>query len=183
VESEVKEEAMGEIDWSAMLRPDTSPFELAIRGSVMYFAMLLLLRFLQKRRASSLGAADLLAIVLLADAAQNGMAGNYTSLTDGVVLVSVIVGWSAGLNWLSYRSSSVQSLVHPVSRVVVRDGEPVHAELRREWITDEELMTALREQGIWELRQVKEARLEGNGRLTATGRGTHPASQDEEPGA
>jgi uncharacterized membrane protein YcaP (DUF421 family) len=106
VEGEVKEApAMGEIDWAAMLRPDTSPLELAIRGTVMYFVMLLLLRFVQKRRASSLGAADLLAIVLLADAAQNGMAGEYTSLTDGVVLVSVIVGWSAGLNWLSYRWS------------------------------------------------------------------------------
>src|SRR5688572_9349814 len=174
---------MGEIDWGAMLRLDTSPLELAIRGTVMYFVMLLLLRFVQKRRASSLGAADLLAIVLLADAAQNGMAGEYTSLTDGVVLVNVIVGWSAGLNWLSYRSSLVQALVHPTSQVVVRDGEPLRAELRREWITDEELMTALREQGIWELRQVTEARLEGNGRLTATGHGTHPASHEEEPGA
>jgi uncharacterized membrane protein YcaP (DUF421 family) len=170
---------MGAIDWGAMLRPDTAPLELLIRGTVMYFVMLLLLRFVQKRRASSLGAADLLAIVLLADAAQNGMAGDYTSLSDGIVLVSVIVGWSAGLNWLSYRSLLVQSLVHPTSRVVVRDGEPVRAELRGEWITDEELMTALREQGLWNLAEVREARLEGNGRLTAIGRGARPAENDD----
>lgn len=55
----------------------------------------------------------------------------------------------------------------------------MEAELRREWITREELMSALRDQGIWELAQVREARLEGNGRLTATGRDAHPAAQED----
>jgi len=87
-----------EIDWSAVLLPDVSPIELAVRGTAMYFALLLLLRFVQKRRESSLGAADLLAVVMLADATQNGMAGEYNSLADGVLLVAVIVLWSAPLN-------------------------------------------------------------------------------------
>ncbi|MBM4415347.1 MAG: hypothetical protein FJ035_03625 [Chloroflexi bacterium] len=89
---------MVEIDWSAVLLPDVSPIELAVRGTAMYFALLLLLRFVQKRRESSLGAADLLAVVMLADATQNGMAGEYNSLADGVLLVAVIVLWSAPLN-------------------------------------------------------------------------------------
>jgi uncharacterized membrane protein YcaP (DUF421 family) len=50
-----------------------------------------------------MGITDLLVIVLIADAAQNGMAGEYRSLTDGLLLVATIVAWSYALNWLAFR--------------------------------------------------------------------------------
>lgn len=167
------------IDWRGMLLPDTPVLEIVIRGTVMYIGLLLLLRFVQRRPSSSMSTTDVLVIVLLADASQNAMAGDYKSLPDGLLLVAVIVTWSLGLNWLGYHSRRAERLLHPPPTLLVRDGVPDARALRRELITDEELMSALREQGIRDIADVEEAQLEGNGKLSVFGRGAQPASDDE----
>lgn len=171
-----------QIDWAGMLLPDTPVLEILVRGTVMYFGVFLLLRFLHKRQSSSLSTSDVLVIVLIADAAQNGMADDYGSLADGLILVSVIVGWSLALNWLGYHSKAFARLLHPPPIALVEQGAPNRRNLRRELITHEELMSALREQGIRDVGDVEEARLEGNGKLSVFGRGSHPPSDDDQPG-
>jgi uncharacterized membrane protein YcaP (DUF421 family) len=64
--------------------------------------------------------------------------------------------------------------------VLIRDGAVIEDRLRRELITHEELMTGLREQGIRRVEDVQEARIEGNGRLTAFGRGSRPDDQAQD---
>lgn len=119
------------IDWEALLLPDTPLLEIVIRGSVMYLALLALLRFVQRRPSSSMSTTDVLVIVLLADAAQNAMADDYTSLPDGILLVSVIVGWSLVLNWLGYHSRRAEQVLHPPPMELIRDGVPSEPNLRR----------------------------------------------------
>jgi len=75
-----------------------------VRGSVLYNALFILLRFIRKRQAGALGISDLLLITLLADASQNGMTGEYKSLSDGIVLVSTIIFWNYAFDWLSFKS-------------------------------------------------------------------------------
>ena len=93
---------MGDVDWARLFMPGTPLLEIIVRGSIMYVALFMLLRFILKRETGSLGITDLLVIVLIADAAQNGMAGSYQSITDGLVLVATIIGWSYLLNWLAF---------------------------------------------------------------------------------
>ena len=80
-------------DWRQMFVPSVSPLELVIRGSIMYLAILAAMRIF-RRQAGSLNTADLLVVVLVADAAQNGMASEYKSVTDGLVLVGTIYAWN-----------------------------------------------------------------------------------------
>jgi len=94
---------VGDVDWARLFMPGTPLLEIIVRGSIMYVALFMLLRFILKRETGSLGITDLLVIVLIADAAQNGMAGSYQSITDGLVLVATIIGWSYLLNWLAFR--------------------------------------------------------------------------------
>lgn len=169
------------IDWHAMLLPDTPVLEIVLRGTVMYVGLFLLLRFVHKRQSTSLSTSDVLMIVLLADAAQNAMADDYGSLPDGLILVSVIVLWSLALNWLGYHSPRVARFVHPEPITLIERGVPNRRNLRRELITHEELMSALREQGVRDLADVEEARLEGNGKLSVIGRGSHPPPEDDPP--
>jgi len=70
------------VDWRQVFVPDTPPLEIVVRGTIMYMAVLLLLRFVFKRRLGALGVTDLIVIVFIADAAQNGMAGDCRSLTE-----------------------------------------------------------------------------------------------------
>jgi uncharacterized membrane protein YcaP (DUF421 family) len=78
------------IDWQSMFVPTESITEIVIRGTIMYIGMFALLRIF-RRQAGAVGIADLLVIVVIADAAQNGMAGDSRSITEALILITVIV--------------------------------------------------------------------------------------------
>jgi uncharacterized membrane protein YcaP (DUF421 family) len=153
------------IDWHKLFVPSGSLVELVVRGSILYLAILALMRVL-RREAGSIGTTDLLVVVLVADAAQNGMAGEYTSITEGLFLVAVIFGWDYALEWLSYRYPPIHRLIHPPALPLVRDGRLLLRNLRSEMLTVDDLKEQLREQGVEDIAQVKRAFLEGDGRMS-----------------
>jgi uncharacterized membrane protein YcaP (DUF421 family) len=153
------------IDWRAMFVPSGSPLEVVVRGSLMYLLILAGFRIF-RREAGSLSVSDLLVVVLIADAAQNGMAGEYRSLTEGVVLVATVLGWNYVLDWLAYRSPFMYWLLHPPSLLLIRDGQIQHRNLRSELITREDLLAQLREQGVEDVAGVKKCFLESDGKMS-----------------
>lgn len=161
------------VDWAKVFLPDTPILEIVVRGSLMYLILFWLLRFVLKRVAGTIGMADLLMVVLIADAAQNGLADDYTSVTDGIILVMTIVFWNYTLDWVGYRFPRFQRFFHPPPLPLVRDGQLLASNMRRELITRGELMSQLREQGIADLSQVKRAYIEGDGRISVV--------RDEQP--
>lgn len=164
---------LGDVDWAKMLLPDTPLLEILLRGSIIYLSLFFLLRVILKRESGGLGITDLLVVVLIADAAQNGMADDYTSIPDGVLLVSTIIFWSFFLNWLGYRYPAIQRWVHPPALPLVSDGQMLRKNMRRELITEGELMSQLRLQGVENVSQVKEAHMEGDGRISVVAREGH----------
>ena len=148
-----------------MFVPSGSLVELVIRGSLMYLLILAGFRIF-RREAGSLSVSDLLVVVLIADAAQNGMAGEYHSITEGAVIVATIFAWNYVLDWLSYRSRFVYWLLHPPALPLVLHGQLQHRNLRSQMITREDLLEQLREQGVEDIRRVKKCFLEGDGRLS-----------------
>ncbi|MES2958155.1 MAG: YetF domain-containing protein [Pseudomonadota bacterium] len=142
------------------------PLELVLRGSVVYWFLFLLFRFVLRRDAGSLGIADILLLVLIADASQNAMSGGYETVADGFVLVATLAGWNWLLDWASYRFHAVRRFAEPLPLVLVRRGRIVARNLRREYVTVPELMASLREQGIDKLADVKMARMEPDGAIS-----------------
>ena len=65
-----------QVNWSQLFIPSVLVAETMIRSSCMYLALFAMLRFF-RRQTGSIGAADLLVLLLIAGAAQNGMAGDY----------------------------------------------------------------------------------------------------------
>jgi uncharacterized membrane protein YcaP (DUF421 family) len=168
------------VDLGKIFGLETPPLEIVIRGTVTYVALFVLLRVFQRRQAGSVGMADLLVLVLLADAAQNAMAGEYRSITDGLILVLTILFWSVTLNWLGYRVPAIERLVHPRPMPLIEDGQLRRRNMRREFITESELMTELRLQGIERFEDVHAAYIEGNGRVSVIPReGAAVASRGE----
>lgn len=163
-------------DWAKMFAIDMPLLEIFIRGSLTYLGIFVLLRIVLKREAGTLGMTDLLVVVLIADAAQNGMAGYYTSITDGLLLVCTILFWSWLLNLVAYRSKWLARLIHPQALTLVRDGMLNKRNLRQELITHEELMSTLREHGVNSVEEVAEARMEGDGQISVI-----PKKGDAEP--
>jgi uncharacterized membrane protein YcaP (DUF421 family) len=71
------------IDWNSVFVPSIGIAEIVLRGSIMYLGLFAVLRFMGRRQAGNFGPADLLVIVLIADAAQNGLGKEYGSVTEG----------------------------------------------------------------------------------------------------
>jgi len=143
-----------------------APLELVLRGTLVYWFVFLLFRFVLRRETGSIGLPDILLLVLIADASQNAMASGYTSVSEGIVLIATIAGWSWLMDWAAYRYPRLRPLIEPPSRVLVRRGRLVRHSLRRELITVPELMALLREQGIAKLDEVEFARIESDGELS-----------------
>jgi uncharacterized membrane protein YcaP (DUF421 family) len=166
------------IDWQHFFLPSVALAELILRGSLIYLGIFALMRFVLKREAGTIGLPDLLMTVLIADAAQNAMAAEYHSITEGAVLIATIVFWNYALDWLGHRFPRVERLLHPPPLLLVRDGRVLRRNMRQELVTEEELMSHLRQHGIAELAQVKEAYMEGDGQISVIPR-DEPARGDQ----
>ena len=145
-----------------------APIELLVRGSCIFWFLFLVFRFVLRRGVGAIGIADILVIVLIADASQNAMAGEYRSIPDGVVLISTIVGWNVLIDWSAYRFAPLARLLEPPPLLLVHHGRVLHRNLRSEFLTTDELMGKLRAKGVESLDEVKSARLESNGEVSVT---------------
>lgn len=153
------------IDWQGIFIPSISVLELMIRGSLVYLALFSVLRLLPSRQIGTLGITDLLVVVLFAEAAQNAMARNYTSITEGAILVGTVIFWSYFLNWLGYKLPKLRFLNRP-PLLLVKNGQLIERHLQRELITADELMSKLRQQGVEFLAEVKFAYMEADGSIS-----------------
>jgi uncharacterized membrane protein YcaP (DUF421 family) len=82
------------------------------------------------------------------------------------VLVATIIFWDFALDWLSYKSPGFQRLIEPPPLLLVKNGQLLSRNMRKELITEEDLMMQLREQGISDISKVKEAHIESNGHIS-----------------
>jgi uncharacterized membrane protein YcaP (DUF421 family) len=125
-----------------------------------------MLRLVLKREAGSVGLTDLLVLVLIADAAQSAMAGKDNSITAGLLTVLTVIGWAYLVDWAAYRFPRLRRLIRPPALLLVRDGRLLRRNMRRELLTEEELRSKLRLQGVEDPSSVKIAFMESDGRIS-----------------
>ena len=153
-------------DLAALFAFNVNPLEIVLRGTVMYWFLFLLFRFVLRRDGGSIGIADVLLLVLIADASQNAMSGAYDSIAEGCLLVGTIAGWNYGLDWASYHFRFVRKFAEPAPLLLVTRGRILRKNMRRELITEEELWAKLREQGVSSLSEVASVFMESSGEIS-----------------
>lgn len=154
------------MDWGELFGISVSPWELVVRGSAMYLFLFVLFRVVVKRRVGSVGMADILILVIVADAAQNGMSGDYRTITEAFILVGTLVAWNMLIDWLAYRFPALQTVLEPPPLLLIEDGRVLWRNLRQELISESELHTKLREHGVTSPREVTKAFMEPDGQIT-----------------
>jgi uncharacterized membrane protein YcaP (DUF421 family) len=155
-----------QIDWQELFVPSVSLAELILRGTLVYLLLFWVLRIMPSRQVGTLGIADLLVVVLFAEAAQNAMASDYTSITEGAILVGTVIFWSYSLNWLGYKFPWFERFLNPPPLLLVKNGRMNERHMQRELLTKEELMSQLRQQGVESLADVKKAFMEADGSIS-----------------
>ncbi len=146
---------------------NVSPLELFSRATLMYFFLLVLFRYVLRRDAGSMGMADILLVVIIADASQNGMAGDYQTVAEGFIVVGTLVFWNFLLDWASYRSDFIHKFTEPPPLMLVKDGQMIMRNLRKQFLRPEDVEAQLRQAGIDDVRKVRAAYLEGDGKMSA----------------
>ena len=154
------------VDWHRVFAPEVPLLETVVRGTCVYIALFVLLRVVFRRESGTARISILLLIVLLADAAQNAMAGEYRSVTDGLLLVLTLMFWNFVIDWVSSRVPALQGLIHPPPLLLVRNGRILRENMKHESVSDEELWSALRLEGVRDLSEVDKVYMEGDGKFS-----------------
>ncbi|MEO8638938.1 MAG: YetF domain-containing protein [Chloroflexota bacterium] len=141
-------------------------WELAIRATGIYLALLLALRLFGKREVGQFTLIDLVLILLLANAVQPAMTGPDTSLTGGVVIIVSLVVVNRAIAFARATIPFVQRLVESAPTTLARDGAWVPGALRDEELSEEDVTMALHEHGLSDVSEVKLAVLEGDGMIS-----------------
>lgn len=157
---------MSSLDLAEIFRFGQHPLEMIVRGTVMYWFLFCIFRFALRRDVGSIGIADVLLLVLIADASQNAMAGEYQTVPDGIVLVGTLVGWNVFVDWAAYRFDALNRILEAPPLLLVRHGRIVHRNLRREFLKVSELEAELRKQGVADLKEVRAAYMESDGHIS-----------------
>src|SRR5215467_1863848 len=113
--------------------------DLVLRATVIFAFVLVLTRVIGKRELGSLQPFDLILLIVLGDALQQGLTQDDYSLTGAVLVVGTIAVLQVGVSWLSYRFPRLRPVLEGDPIIVVQDGEVIHRNLDRERLTVEEI--------------------------------------------
>ena len=154
------------VDLQQLMHFTVSPLELFLRGTLMFWFLFLVFRLVLRRDIGSASVTDFLFVVIIGDAAQNSMIGEGTSVSDGMMLVSTLVAWNYVIDALSYRYPRIDRLLAARKLCLIRDGKLQRRNLRKEFITVDEVFEKIREAGLERLDQVKMMHMEADGEIS-----------------
>jgi len=152
--------------WHAMFHLQVSLGEKVLRTILVYVFLLVALRIFGKRELGQANTLDLLVLLLVANAVQNGIIGNDVSVTGAVVGALILFGLNTLFARGVFRFPWLATLLEGEPSLLIEDGKPNLRVLRRECISLPELRSIARRQGFPDLGSVDTAILETNGVVT-----------------
>jgi uncharacterized membrane protein YcaP (DUF421 family) len=149
----------------------------AARTAIVYVFLVIGLRLAGRREVGQLSIFDLVVLLVIADAVQNSMVGENVTLLGGLVAATVLIVLDLLLSIVTNRWKKIGRLLEGEPRMLVRDGVVFEKALRAERLDRDELMAALRGQGVADVADVALAVLETNGSISVIPRqqGSPPA--------
>ncbi len=138
-----------------------------LRAALVYFFLLIAMRLTGKRQLGQMSSFDFIVLLMIGNIVQNAMIGNDNSITGGFIGAATILGLNYGIARLTTANKRFERLVEGAPTLLVHNGKVLEEHLRREMITRDELMAALRRQGILAIDEVRVALLEETGAITA----------------
>jgi uncharacterized membrane protein YcaP (DUF421 family) len=140
--------------------------DLAIRAVVLYVFVLFVMRVSGRREISSLTAVDLVLLIVLGDAIQQGLTQDDYSVTGAVIVISTITVQQVATSYLGFRSKRIRKIVEGGPIVLIDDGQIVTGNLRRQRLTADDLAEEMRQQQIASVADVQWGILEASGSMS-----------------
>ena len=154
--------------------------DIALRATVMFFILFLLIRLLGKRELGQMTPFEFVVLVVLGDLIQQGVTHNDFSLTGATLAIGTFAFWALLLSWTTYLFPRAKDLLEGTPRVVVRNGEIVRENLRRDRLTRDEILSEMRLAGIGRMSDVAWAILEPQGKVSFIAKSPPASSRQED---
>ncbi len=146
------------------------------RAALVAVCVVVGFRLLGKRQLGQMNLYDLAMIMALANAVQNAMTAGRGELAIGIACASALLAVGRVLTAVFLRYPGLELRVMGTPTLVIQDGRPIAANMRREGISEQDLLRALREHGLEGPEQARLAVLEVDGSLSIV-----PADEPGEP--
>jgi uncharacterized membrane protein YcaP (DUF421 family) len=140
--------------------------DLALRAVALFFFVYLLTRIIGRRELSALEPFDLILLIVIGDAIQQGLTQDDYSVTGALIVVGTFAALQVFISFLSYRFPRMRPALDGEPIVIVQDGKPIERNLKRERLTVEEVMVEARQQQIASMDDIAWAVLETSGRVS-----------------
>lgn len=155
--------------------------DIALRATVIFVALYLVVRLMGKRELGQMTPFELIVLVVIGDLIQQGVTQNDFSVTGAIIAVSTIAFLALLMSWASYLWPWVERLLEGEPRVIVRNGEILTGNLRRNRLTRSEIESEMRLAGISHLEDVAWAILEPRGKISFIARATGADGEQPPP--
>ena len=140
--------------------------DIVLRGCVIFVFLYVLMRVIGRRELSSLEPFDLILLVVLGDAVQQGLTQDDYSLTGAILAVGTIGALQIATSYANFKFPRLRTFLDGEPIVVVQDGKPVEKNVKRERLTIDDLAEAARREGIPKLDDVAWAVMETSGQIS-----------------
>ena len=140
--------------------------DIVFRGIFVFFFLYVLMRMMGRRELSSLEPFDLILLIVLGDAVQQGLTQDDYSLTGAFLAIGTIAILQLAVSYANFRFPKLRPVLDGEPIVVVQDGKPIEKNLRRERVTIEDLAAAARQQNIAKIDDVQWAVMETSGAIS-----------------
>ena len=137
-----------------------------LRATAIYVLVTVLMRVSGKRAVGQFTPFDLILLILIGNAVQNGINGGDNSMTGALIMATTLVALNYGVAWVTARNRRAEILVEGVPVVLARNGKLFKSVLLRELVSTSDFDEALRLNGVESLDEVQLALLETNGSIS-----------------
>jgi uncharacterized membrane protein YcaP (DUF421 family) len=140
--------------------------DIVLRAAVLYVFILLVTRVVGRRELSSLSPFDLILLIVLGDAIQQGLTQDDYSVTGAMIAVSTLASLQVLTSYLSFRSQRARKVLEGQPIVLIENGKIIERNLKRERMTEDEIADEMRTNQIGSFAEVKWGILESNGSIS-----------------
>lgn len=143
--------------------------QIIIVGTVAYFVLVIFLRVSGNRTLSKMNSFDFVVTVALGSVLASTVLQTNVPLLNGVTAMALLITLQFVITWLSVRSKTFSSLIKSEPKLLVKDGKLLPIAMKSARVTEDEVYSAIRKNGLASLDQVRTVILESNGELQAVG--------------
>lgn len=137
-----------------------------LRATAIYVLVMVLIRASGKRAVGQFTPFDLVMLILIGNAVQNGINGGDNSLTGAAIMATTLIALNYGVAFVTARSRHMERIVEGEPVVLARNGKLFERVLRRELVSRDDFRESLRMNGIEDVSDVELALLETNGSIS-----------------